>query len=172
MLCFVFTECILPHFLPLVKSFFALFLNYFFDAYYDKNVHREKHQKTLKKNAHFLLCMLFHKILWRFSSQLDIYKSCQMRYNNHADGQSSVRFPLLHTALYRTWRNVNLMTSLRPDHMKVCNFTATAYATRKRRILYIKSLVFLYNEADCMVESEVFSCFTVKKALKVPFFVF
>lgn len=169
MLCFVFTGCILPHFFPLVKSFFALFLKYFFAAYYDKNVHREKHQKTSEKITHFLLCMLFHKILWRFSSQLDIYKSCQMRYNNHADGQPSVRFPPLHTALYRTWRNVNLMTSPRPGHRKVCNFTATAQIPCNRRISYIKNLVFLYNEADCIAESEVFSCFFLPKPIKVPF---
>ncbi len=53
---------------------------------YDKSVHWKSSQKTGFRAENFLTRMLFHKNIRGFSSQLNIYKSCLVRYNIYAVG--------------------------------------------------------------------------------------
>ena len=85
-LCFVFHAYIIHHRIALVKTFFAFFSTFFksrFPVFSTTKMSMEKtHKKHRQKACFFLLCIIFHENFCRFSSQLNIYKTASMVYND------------------------------------------------------------------------------------------
>ena len=88
-LCFVLLAYYTTHF-PACQVFFKFFSKNIFSTvssfWCDMFVHGKTNKKCEPNRVYFLHRMFFHKKIRLFSSQLNIYKSAQMRYNIYAVG--------------------------------------------------------------------------------------
>ena len=100
-LCFVFHAYIIHHQIALVKTFFAIFSTFFkmcFPVSGTTKMSMEKYHKKIRQIVwFFLLCIIFHENFCRFSSQLNIYKTASMVYNDTCWWATACQVPLFCT---------------------------------------------------------------------------